>query len=196
MLQMITDQRELSIHLSLILKFWQYNSRLNNTSVQVRWPHMTCSSQGGHRWLTSAFSRQSGWWDPFFNKFFFGILYNCSGLIATMLGPTYTSKGYHLAKCHSIALGQVPFRKIRNLAQYGHLARCLTVTCSSAAIHLAKCTDWSLIQVTSRTVYSISLPTFKWNTVRSYLPLLSPLSTQGIKFHANVILMSIVKKRI
>ena len=67
------------------------------------------------------------------------------------------SKGDHLAKCHLMALGQVPFTKIRNLAQFahsswwGHLARWLTVTCSSAAIHLAKCTDWSLIQVTSRT---------------------------------------------
>ena len=34
---------------------------------------------------------------------------------------TLISKGYHLAKCHSMTLGQVPFTKIRNLAGSGTL---------------------------------------------------------------------------
>ena len=82
------------------------------------------------------------------------------------------SLGYHLAECHHVPLGQVPFRKNRNLVHFtdfnslrsglkslrtsklwmaldqvdscrGHLSRCRPVTCSSGAIHLAKCMDLS-----------------------------------------------------
>ena len=37
---------------------------------------------------------------------------------ATDAGDINYSKGYHLATCHSMALSQVLFTKIRNLAQF------------------------------------------------------------------------------
>ena len=73
---------------------------------------------------------------------------------ATLNQSGSCSVGYHLAECHYVPLGQVPFRKIVNLTDFAdfYLTRCHAVTCSSAAIHLAECTNWSFIQVTSRTV--------------------------------------------
>ena len=77
----------------------------------------------------------------------------------TLLGSQIIiSKGYHLAECHSMALGHVPFTEIRNLAQFGQLMRALGQVPGS---HLFKCTDWSLIQVTSRTDYGMGAMEFK-----------------------------------
>ena len=46
----------------------------------------------------------------------------------------FISLGDHLAECHYVPLGQVPFRKIVNLTLFADFN-----TCPSGAIHLAKC---------------------------------------------------------